>query len=424
MYHKRVNSPAPIWALIIALPFGIGIVEQIFPVYFYRQFGLFYAVVFLVLGLFVISALNPRASKPVKAQTNTSQVYLWGFLWFMIALFLGTYYPEHQIMGFSGGYLYYLVTIIFSIVAFFIGERVSRVLPHHIVARIISLVPILLLVVQNWHLYRMNLSWSQAVAMTKIADGSLLDWNGISVVAALCTLVVIPLFSHPNKVDRLFAIPSMLSIVTLVVLAASRTSLTIFLIVLIFSFYRTKTNTRLWLIVLGIPLLFVFIFFLNQLPDLLGKLTTKTDDYWHNLYYVRYEMITASSLSEWWRNSNLFWFGDGRSWGHNHIVTVAVKGGIGSLLIYLFLQTSIFRAAWKSQNEFRSDAILLFALVFSANLIGDFIFTVPYYAFLSMFLIGWLLTCSTNPQTIAYEESLHLSNHRSHTHIYQTKLRN
>ncbi len=385
-----IATPSPFWKVIIATPFIAGVLEALYALYMYRQLGILHITVFIVAILLTVSALSPQSVK-ISYMNSTKWVYFWATSWFTIVFILGFYYPTHIIKGISGGYYYYLSIIILSVASFFIGSQVPKILSYHTVARTITLVPILLLISLFWHLNRINLSLSQAITMSHIPNGKLLDWNSISVVATLCLLTVASLYWESKGTDKIFSTLSLFCIIVIVTLSASRTSLTLMLIILIFLFYKMKANKRILLIILAIPLLFFVMVTINSnFPNLLNKLAMKTDDYWYNLYYVRYKLITAKSFSEWGGNAELFLRGDGYSWGHNHIVTVALKSGAVVLFIYLLFQFSILQVAWRSHKTFRNEATLLFILVFSANLIGDFIFTVPYYAFLSMFLIGWL----------------------------------
>ncbi len=391
MALKTRHTPSPLWKIIIATPFIVGVLGNVYDFYVYRQLGILYVTAFFVAILLLLSLFNPYPIVRTRHVNSINWVYLGGVSWFVTAFILGFYYPQHQITGISGGYFYYLSIILLSVTAIFIGNQVPTVLTYRTVARIIALIPILLLLSLIWHLNRIGLSLSHAITMTHIPNGKLLDWNSISVVAALCLSTVGSLYFESKSTDKLFSTLSLFSIIVIIILSASRTSFTVMLIILVFLLYKTKANKRILLTLLAMPLLFFIMFVVsNSFPSLLNKLTMKTDDYWYNLYYVRYELITVKSLSEWGSNVELFLRGDGYSWGHNHIVTVALKSGMIVLLIYLLFLFLILQAAWKSQKIFRNEAVLLFVLVFSANLVGDFIFTVPYYAFLSMFLIGWL----------------------------------
>lgn len=391
----RGNSHSGYATIALLLPLVVGIIQDIIPYQVYRQIGLLDVSAFVFAGV-IFARYGLLHSRPIPRGLG---IYFIVALWIFLTIGLTMFYPNSSFGNFSGAFLHYLRVIVLVGLAYFMGNYAAALVDSRVLCRMIAMLPLLGWILQQQLIHQANLDLYVAMnivhlpSVTMFPSAGIFAWNSLSATMVLCLPVNLVLITSGKTGDKFLAAMSSLSIAIIIATSASRLAATLAVATLIYGvlLQRGLLVVRIMVIV---SLIMCVIFFADIVemcrPFLTEKAQFKISTYWDNLYRVRYLQITVDQFAQWVEGGPLFWFGDGKSMGHNYLVTVALKSGIGGLLLFVLLQYNILVRTLRSPGTAGQLARLIFFIMFAVNIVSDLIFTVPYFAYLSTFLLGWL----------------------------------
>ena len=337
-------------------------------------------------------------SKYIYQRSNYSSVNV--LFIFLIFLVLISNILNFGFTGFTGGYLHYVRILFVMYFSYLLGLTIRKIpVSYNIFVKLIPIIPIIFFILQRikFQLSDINAISSSDIYLLASVDETigLFAWNASSAIASLYYVFIIYLNLN-SRISKRTYLTSKFFLFLIIFLSVSRAAISGILITEIFVFYYyttgAKKSLRIFFAILGFLLIMVFIdSFTNT--GLFNIYNDKFSDFQNNLLETRLDKIFYQGFTNWYEN--YFFFGDGVSWGHSTLITVASKSGFFSLLLFIFFQFSVLKKGISSIDKFNIPIfILLFLIIFFQNFVADYHFTVPYYCFISYLFLGFLTPIS------------------------------
>jgi len=366
----------------------VGLAQDLFQARVYRGIG---PLDLAVVAVFLFLLLQ----RPYLARQGLRRAFLpifWISLLILFVIVAGFFNDGLTAPQLAGGYVHFVRCLLLMALGYIVGISIGGARDGDRFTAL-SLSSLAALAIFDLIFLARTPSWEVASSyLGHLPESGVFDWNSIGSLGGLLVPLGSVYLLKSRGIRTAFGFVALAMGGAVVIWSASRLGISLALAgsLLAMLFLPREQQVR-WVkgalisVVLIGPLLLVG----RSTTAVAEKLQQKQETYLVNLYEVRIQQLFLNRLRDWNDSSQDLIFGDGATWGHNHIVTVGAKAGLPSLGLYFGFLGSCLLSIVRNKNKGRLLGVGMFSLVMAALFVADLSFTAPLFAWTSFLCLGW-----------------------------------